>query len=151
MNGALNTFVKNDSEISKVELSNRVVRYKNQIVVYREVPFISTFTVTHMFSEVQKIIYEGQKIFLVLDLTESNKPSAAIRSVISEEVKKIKDQIVHCSIYSGRNKMINLLAKFALGGVGFESYTISSTLQGALDQFTKYGLKEAKLIPYDGK
>ncbi len=140
-----------DTEAERAKLAQRVVLYQNNVIVYDDASYLSEFTVRTMFGQVRKILEDGQNYFLLIDLTTSRKPSALIRAIISEEVEKIKRQIIHCSVYSGKNKMINLLAKFSLGGLGFDSYTISSTLQEALNQFTKYGLKEAKLIPREDK
>ena len=70
--------------------------------------------------------------FLIIDLTEALRPDAETREYLRQKFHPIKDNLEHVAIYTGKNVILNIAAKFVLRGIGLEPYSLHTKHEEAL-------------------
>jgi hypothetical protein len=103
----------------------------NGIVTYKEVPIPSTFQLD-IFERQMTALGDPKGYRLLIDLTNAQPPSAPIR----ERLKRLfqSQPLTRVSVFTGKNFMLNIAAKFVLGGVlGLKNVTIHKTRDEALE------------------
>ena len=125
------------TEGEKQALLNRVYMYSDNIIMYHEVPILSKFQIDIMFKRTEDLIDKSKQYHFMIDLTVAGKPSAENRANLAEAMRPIKSNIIHCAMFTGKNAIINLIAKFVMGGMGFKSYSISKDINEALGVIKK--------------
>lgn len=114
-------------------IKSRVYWYAEGIIMYREVPVLSAFQL-NLFGEKLRELASRivDSYILIIDLTETEPPNAESRAklrLLFAEQTKMKRAVV----FTGRNFLINVAAKFVLGSVGLKSFTVHGTLTEALE------------------
>jgi hypothetical protein len=105
----------------------------NNIIYYDEAPILSTFQLDVYWGEIKRLIEQSNEpCYLLINLVNSEPPGAAERARLKHHAIPLKGKINYVSIYTERNKLINYVAKFVLGGVGFLESSIHSTKDQAI-------------------
>lgn len=103
----------------------------SRVIFYREVAKPSKETLFNNFKQVVKLSEAYQSFYLIIDLSNSERPSAETREHIAEELNLIKDKIVHLAIFTEKNFLLNMAVTFTFSKVNLESYSIHKTLEEA--------------------
>ena len=121
-----------DSSPEEIQtMKDRVRLADEECLIFHEAPVPSTFQLDICFEEIYKIIQNKQIKYMILDLTEANRPGSEIRSHIREKWKPIKDQLKHVAVYTDKNFMVNMAAEFVFKAIGFNSFSIHKTKEQA--------------------
>ncbi len=114
---------------------------RDQIYVYA--PGIIKFTEAPMLSAKQFDVYEVKmhelaaeipEFQLLIDLTNVViRPDAKERARLKSIFHPISHQVTQCAVCTGKNFLLNMAAKFILGGLGFASLTVHKTRAEALE------------------
>jgi hypothetical protein len=105
--------------------------YKPGVIMYRELPIQSIF---HLDLFQEKLIEVGGALppyALLIDLTAARPPNAEIRSRLKTLFSAQKN-LRTAAVFTGKNFMLNVAAKFVLSGIGLKSFTVHKTLEEAL-------------------
>jgi hypothetical protein len=121
-----------DSTPAEVEaLRSQIYWYDAGIAMYIEAPVISVFQIQTYAARLAEIAATVDSFHLIIDLVCAPRPNALQRA----ELKKMfsgPPNISHAAVFTGRNVLLNMAAKFVLTGLGFKSVTVGKTLEQAL-------------------
>jgi len=112
-------------------IKERIYLYRGVIVMYRELPIQSLF---HLDLFEQRLNELGSRMAhynLLIDLTEAEFPSAAIRT----RLKKLfggQKNLRRIAVFTGKNFIINAAAKFVLGDLGDKKFSVHSSVEHAV-------------------
>jgi hypothetical protein len=101
------------------------------VLMYKEVPIPSIFQLD-IFERRMTELGDRSGYRLIIDLTEAQPPSAAIR----ERLKRLfgGQPLRRVAVFTGKNFMLNIAAKFVLGGIiGLKNVSIHKTREEAVD------------------
>jgi hypothetical protein len=113
-------------------LKERVYVLSPGVIMYREVPIQTVFQLDRFEEKLNELAAAVEGYALVIDLTEAEVPGAAIRA----RLKKLfggQPKLGRTVVYTGKNFMLNVAAKFVLGGAGLRSFSVHKTREQALD------------------
>lgn len=82
-----------------------------------------------LFQRVAELRREHDREFLIVDLTTASRPDAATRKVLTQESKIIRN-FKHVAIFTGKNIIINTVARFVFSSV-YDSYSVHKSLRDA--------------------
>jgi hypothetical protein len=121
-----------DSTETEVQaIRARIAPLEGDLVLYREMPVQSSFHLDLFEEELVRLASTMPSIALLIDLTEAKPPNAATRERLREIFGKLQN-LRHAAVFTGRNFVLNLAAKFVLAGLGLRAYTIHRTREEAL-------------------
>jgi hypothetical protein len=109
----------------------RIASLGGDVVLYREMPVQSPFHLDLFAEELARLASAMPSIALLIDLTEAKPPNAATRERLREIFGGLKN-LRHAAVFTGKNFVVNLAAKFVLAGLGLRAYTIHRTREEAL-------------------
>ena len=122
----------NCSEPERQALRHRVRRIADDVILYEEVPVLSTFQIELMFDQLGEVSAGLDRFFYVIDLSEGGRPSAEQRELLKNHFQRFHRRMVHTSVFTGRNFMLNVAIRFVFNGFGFESYSVDRTREQAM-------------------
>jgi hypothetical protein len=109
----------------------RIAPLVADVILYREMPVQSPFHLDLFEQELLRLSAAMPELALLIDLTEAQPPSAQTR----ERLREIFGQLANLravAVFTHKNFVINLAAKFVLHGLGLKAYTIHRTREEAL-------------------
>ena len=124
---------EDDSTPEEVELlRSQVYVYEdeNDIIYYKEAVQYSEFQLDIYFEEVEKLVAHRGFFYFLIDLVDTERPSAKIRSYLKYKFKPYVERM-HVAAYTGKNVWMNMAAKFVMSGT-FDSFSIHKTKEEAL-------------------
>jgi hypothetical protein len=128
-----------DSSPEEAEaIRSRISLLRDDIILYREMPVQSPFHLDLFEEELVRVSKELPAIALLIDLTEAKPPNAPTR----ERLREIFCRLVNlraAAVFTERNFVLNIAAKFVLSGLGLRSYTIHTTREEALKALANAG------------
>lgn len=84
-------------------------------IIYHEVPHASTETVDHFFMSVTKLCKPSPNIkYLIIDLSETELPTAELRRHISKRYKEHVTLFEAVCVFSDKSKLMNIAAQFII-------------------------------------
>ena len=89
---------------------------------------------------------EKKDYFILIDLSESKLPNTEQKKVIKKFITPAYHYTKHMAVFTGKNMLINLMAKFILGSVLLNSISLHTTRQQALNTIYKKRNRNAVLI-----
>ena len=113
---------------------------KRKIVFYKEPVSTTKEQLDYNFHKIAELAKPYENFFLILDLTIASRPGPEIRQHIMENFALINPKLVHASIFTGKNFILNMAATFVLKKSGLGSYSIHKTqeeAEKALEKFIK--------------
>lgn len=121
-----------DSTPDEVQaIRDRISVLRDDIILYREMPVQSPFHLDLFDDELGRLALTMPQLALLIDLTEARPPSAETR----ERLRQIFGALTTlraAAVFTGRNFVVNLAAKFVLSGLNLRSYTIHRTQEEAI-------------------
>lgn len=113
-------------------IKGRIYLYRGAIVMLRELPIQSLFHLDLFEQRLNELGSRMPHYNLLIDLTEADFPSAAIRTRLRKLFGGQKN-LRRIAVFTGKNFIINAAARFVLGDLGDKAYSIHSAAQQALD------------------
>jgi hypothetical protein len=117
-------------EIAAIRERVYVYRPPN-VLMYVEVPVPSAYQLKIFGERMTELSASMDHFDLLIDLTHAKPPSAEIREVL-KHVFKAQQKMRRAAVFTGRNFMLNVAARFVLGSIGLREFTVDKTLQDAL-------------------
>lgn len=110
-------------------LRARVTLYKPGIVLYREIPKTSPFTINLMYDVAEALVIEHDCPFFLVDVREATKlPSVQARKLIISRAERLSGQIRHYCLVINDNPLIAVASRFVQAAM-----TISLSLHGSIE------------------
>lgn len=106
--------------------------YQDDIVVFHEVSVQSVFELDLFFEKLKQLSADFSQFYLLVDLTEAGRPNAEIRDHLRKRLNEF-DNLRHIALFTGRNFMLNIAAKFVFNGSVNISVSVHKTLEEALE------------------
>jgi hypothetical protein len=109
--------------------------YEPDVFYWREVPVMSVFQVG-IFEQRLNILSSNVPYYdLLIDLIETNPPPNA---QIRERLKQVfsgQKKLRRAAVFTGKNFMLNVAAKFVLGGsIGLKNFSVHQTIEQAVER-----------------
>jgi len=102
-----------DATNEEVEaLRSRVRVVEPGIITYKELKYMSEFSVNLMFDELDKLIEKETEVSVLLDLSAANAPSFKIRQLLYDRFDKVSSKVRIFSFTTGKNGLMNIALKF---------------------------------------
>ncbi len=120
-----------------IELIRARVSTSNDIIIVKEIPKPSPFSVTLIFEEISKYAAGYDQCGLLIDIQGTTPPDAETRRVINKEFKRALSNVKHVSFVSGKNFIINTAARFAIFQTKLDSFTISKTMEEGIQHINR--------------
>jgi hypothetical protein len=115
-------------------IRERVYLLEGDIILYREMPVQSQFHLDLFEAKLNELTAQRQGFAILLDLTEAQSPSAEtrerLRQIFSALAKGNKMRAV--AVFTGKNFLLNIAAKFVLHGMGVKLSTVHRTKEEAI-------------------
>ena len=108
-------------------LDKRIYLIENDIVVFSEVKVATPQKVEANFAHLRKITAHLQSFSVLLDLHIAERPNAAARAMINQELKKSCKRATHIAYHTGSNNLIRAAIRFAMYGMVGTTFTIDKT------------------------
>jgi hypothetical protein len=125
-----------DSTPEEIEmLKKRVCLLNEDTIYYNEVPVINTFQMDVMLPIIEELIDTNKSNYLLINLVDSKTPDAEQRDKLKTTLQPLSKHIAHAAVYTNKNKMNNIIAKFVLSGI-LENYSIHQTKEQALKKIS---------------
>ena len=119
------------SEAEQRAIRGRVSLHAEDVVIYREPPVVTSYTLDLFWERIRELTAGMNPYYLVGDLTGTGFPDAEIRAHLSKLYSTIHP--AHVAIFTGKNFMLNVAAKFVLGNaLGDISHSVHKTSDQAL-------------------
>ena len=126
-------YTKENSSSEDIKLiEDQVYLLEDDIIYLKEAPVISEFQIEIMWKKVQSLINPNKKYFILIDLVVAKPPSAELRGPLKGWMKRVSPNIIAASVFTEKNRLINLVAKFVLFGSGFPNFFVSKTREEAM-------------------
>jgi hypothetical protein len=114
-------------------ISDRVYLLEPNIIMYREMPVQSQFHLDLFQAKLDEVTAQcGESYSLLLDLTEAESPSAETRARLRQVFGSLS-KLRAVAVFTGRNFLLNIAAKFVLHGMGVKLSTVHRTKEEALN------------------
>ncbi len=124
-------------------LQNRIWLHEPDVVYLKEVPVQSEFQIEIFFNQIQTLVDKRYNFYIIIDLCEARRPPAVIRAYLQKRFRSFKDQIGYTAVFTGKNFLLNIAAKFVLGRVfdpdNFSVHTSLEQAENAIKQFRENG------------
>jgi len=104
---------------------------EKKIIVYKEAKKTSLTQISNYFNYLNEII--GNKSFhYIIDLSNTNPPSAEVRNYIKKELQKIDHLIESYSVIIGQNFLLKIALKFVGASLGLSNFKTYKSIAAAI-------------------
>jgi hypothetical protein len=110
----------------------RIYRYADKLIMYREVPVQSRFQLRHFEERLNEVSADMDYYDLLIDLTAAEPPNAEMRELL-KKLFSAQTKLRKTAVFTGRNFMLNVAARFVLGMAGLRSFSVHKTQEEALE------------------
>jgi hypothetical protein len=123
-----------DSTSEDIEaLRSRVCVLDDRIVLLREIPVQSPFSIGIMSARLQELVEPWDWFDEIVDLREAHRPDAATREALRGMLRMIRPRLRHFHIVVGRNIVIAAMAKLVCYASDIQTITLHSDIPTALE------------------
>lgn len=88
-----------------------------------------------LFDEVARLMRDPGCEYLIVDLTDADRPNAKNRALLTHHGQMIRD-LKHVAVFTGRNALMNVVAKFLLSPI-YRSYSVHKTREQAEEAISR--------------
>lgn len=111
------------------------VSLKDGYILYSEIKNPSIPDLECSFKALSELIKKTNIKNILLDISESDKPSAEIRYEIKRKWNALQSTIDHVAIVTGKGVLINISAQFIARSIGLKSFSIHKSQIEAIEYF----------------
>ena len=115
-------------------IEERVSLIGERVLLMREIPVQSPFSVTLMFDRLETIVRDWDRFAYVADLTDATRPGPETRAALKERVLGISTRVVHVAIVVGGNLLMRAMARLFAYGMGLRSVSIHTSRAEAIEE-----------------
>jgi hypothetical protein len=115
-------------------IADRVSVIGDRLLLLREVPVQSPFSVNLMFDRVETLANAWDRFAYVVDLTEAKRPDPETRAALKERVLGMSPRIRHVAIVVGSNLIMRAMARLFAHGMGLISVSVHATRADAIEE-----------------
>lgn len=115
-------------------IADRVSRLEEHVLLMREMPVQSPFSITLMFDRLEGLARDWDRFAYVVDLTEARRPDAETRAALKERVLRVSPRVAHVAIVVGSNLLMRAMARLVAYGMGLTSVGIHVTRAEAIEE-----------------
>jgi hypothetical protein len=115
-------------------IANRVSLVGARILLIREMPIQSPFSVHLMYDRIEKLSQDWDRFAYIVDLTEAKRPNPETRAALKERSLRISRRISHVAIVVGTNELMRIMARLFAYGMGLASVSIHVTSAEAIER-----------------
>ncbi|MCP5468125.1 MAG: STAS/SEC14 domain-containing protein [Deltaproteobacteria bacterium] len=134
------------SSLEDIEaLKERVYLLDDDIIMWQEIPISSVFSVEKFTEKLNEITDDISHYYLLVDLSNTHRPSAKVRATLKREYAKLSD-FKHVAVFTGANFMMKIASKFILSFVGLPSYSVHRTMEDALTEIAEHKRKNSVAV-----
>lgn len=123
---------ENSTAKDREALRGLVYLLEDDIIYYKEAPLMSEYQIDVVWGRIQEIVDPDKKYYIILDLVGAKPPKAKLRGPLKDWMNKVAPNFLMASVFTEKNKLINLVAKFVLSGSGFPKFLIHKTKEEAM-------------------
>lgn len=116
----------------RAALRARVQLRGEDVVLYRELPVSSVFSINTCYDRITELV-EGGAPYLIVDIRDTERPDAPRRKVIQARVQALEGQLRHIAVVTNTNPFLRVAARF-----------IQSTIRTPMSFHDSYEQAEAK-------
>ena len=120
------------SDAERAALKARIRWLEDDIIEYREVPVMSTFSISFMMDAVQELAGDRSRFALLVDLTETSRPNAEIRECLRTCIARERHRVRHVALFTG-SFLLSVAATFVFGHLGVEKVTTHKMREEAIE------------------
>ncbi|MEM6989906.1 MAG: hypothetical protein AAF721_05400 [Myxococcota bacterium] len=120
------------SEADHEALRSQLYWHSPGIVMYREAPVITMHQLAVYHERLGELAAEVEEFQMLVDIRIASMPTAEQRAKLREMYGN-QSNLTDAAAITGRNFVINIAAKFVLGGSGLKSFSVHRTLEQALE------------------
>ena len=115
-------------------IAERVSVVDDRILLFREVPVQSPFSVKLMFERFQVLAQHWDRFAYVVDLTEAKRPDPETRAVLKAQFLVISPRVAHLAVAVGDNLLMRAMARLFAYGMGLTNVSIHATRAEAIEE-----------------
>jgi hypothetical protein len=115
-------------------IADRVSVVAARVLLMRELPIQSPFTVQLMFDRIEALSQDWDRFAYVVDLTDAKRPNAKTRAALKERSLRINRRISHVAIVVGHNELMRIMARLFAYGMGLASVSVHATSAEAIER-----------------
>jgi len=112
-------------------LKAQVTLLDKNIIYWREAPVTTPYQIDVYAEKLIELTRELEDYYLLIDLTDTNRPSPEVLDRI-RQVMSTQTKLRHAAVFTGKNFLLNVAAKFVLTRIGFASFSIHKIRDEAL-------------------
>jgi hypothetical protein len=116
------------------ELRARVELTPAGVLVFKEVPVPTVFSVTVLWDRLEELVAGWSTVSYVADLTEAQRPSAEVRAALKTRAARLKDRYGHVAVVVGDNVVIRAMARLFAYSMGLRSVSLHPSRDQAIDE-----------------
>ena len=128
------TYGPESTREERVAIEDRVSLIGERILLMREIPVQSPFSVTLMFDRLETIVQDWDRFAYVVDLTEATRPGPETRAALKTRVLHISTRVVHVAIVVGGNVLMRAMARLFAYGMGLRSVSVHTSRAEAIEE-----------------
>lgn len=118
----------------RAALDAQVYVFAPGIIKFTEAPMLSPTQYEVYEAKLKRLAEEYEEFRLLIDLTfVVVRPNAADRAWLKKLFLPLTSKISACAVYTGKNFLLNMAAKFVLGGLNFKELSVNKTREQALE------------------
>jgi hypothetical protein len=115
-------------------IADRVSVINDRLLLLREVPVQSAFSVNLMFDRMETLAHDWERFAYVVDLTEAKRPDPETRVALKQRVLGLSSRISHVAIVVGNNRIMRAMARLFAHGMGLVSVSVHATCAEAIEE-----------------
>ena len=120
------------TEAERAALRARVRWFEDDIIEYVEVPVMSPFSISFMLETIQELVGDRSRFALLIDLTQTSRPSAEIRECLRACIAQERHRVRHVALFTG-SFLLSVAATFVFGHLGVEKVTTHKLREEAIE------------------
>lgn len=121
--------------MDKSYTTTTTVSLKDGYILYSEIKNPTIKDLEDSFRVLSEVIRKTNIKNILLDISESEKPSAEIRYEIKRKWIALQESIDHVAIVTGKGVLINISAQFIARSIGLKSFSIHKAQSEAIERF----------------
>lgn len=125
------------SEAELALLRSRVHHLQDDIYIWREIPKPSVFQVGVCGSRLRELTDGLEKFYLIIDLTEPERPSAKVRNAIKDIFTSMPN-LASGAVFVGNNALLRVALKFVLSRANLQGWAVGKNLDDCLSLISKH-------------
>jgi len=104
---------------------------KNLVIVYQEAKKTSTPQIEEYFEYLVTIV-KNEQFHYIIDLSNTNPPTAEVRNCVKEKLKAFDNQILSYSVIIGHNFLLKIALKFVGASLGLKDFKTYNSITSAI-------------------